>query len=174
MARDDPPVEIGSKIGWNTSSEKRGAAIQPAFPYQPGFALKADSLLQRVERRRIMKPADVAVIGGGIVGLATAYQLTREHPGRRVVVLEKEADLAHHQTGHNSGVLHSGIYYKPGSLKAINCREGRLALIKFCQDEGVAHEICGKVIVALEERELPAMQRIFDRGQANGVKCETI
>ena len=72
-----------------------------------------------------MISTDVAIIGGGIVGLATAYQLTRELPGRRVVVLEKEAELALHQTGHNSGVLHSGIYYKPGSLKAINCRQGK-------------------------------------------------
>ncbi len=121
-----------------------------------------------------MKPADVAVIGGGIVGLATAYQLTREHPGRRVVVLEKEADLAHHQTGHNSGVLHSGIYYKPGSLKAINCRAGKKAMEEFCAAEGISYEICGKVIVAVDDTELPALERIYERGQANGVNCTVI
>jgi (S)-2-hydroxyglutarate dehydrogenase len=121
-----------------------------------------------------MKPADVAVIGGGIVGLATAYQLTREHPGRRVVVLEKEADLAHHQTGHNSGVLHSGIYYKPGSLKAINCRAGKKAMEEFCAAEEISYEICGKVIVAVDDTELPALERIYERGQANGVNCTMI
>ncbi len=97
-----------------------------------------------------MISTDVAIIGGGIVGLATAYQLTRELPGRRVVVLEKEAELALHQTGHNSGVLHSGIYYKPGSLKAINCRQGKKLMEEFCAAEGIDYEICGKVIVALE------------------------
>jgi L-2-hydroxyglutarate oxidase len=117
---------------------------------------------------------DVAIIGGGIVGLATGYQLAQLHPGKKVVVLEKEAGLAEHQTGRNSGVIHSGIYYKPGSLKAVNCREGRKALIEFCQQEGVAHEICGKVIVAVDEKELPALERIYERGQANGVTCETI
>jgi L-2-hydroxyglutarate oxidase len=121
-----------------------------------------------------MISTDVAIIGGGIVGLATAYQLTRELPGRRVVVLEKEAELALHQTGHNSGVLHSGIYYKPGSLKAINCRQGKKLMEEFCAAEGISYEICGKVIVALDESELPAMERIFERGRANGVACEVI
>lgn len=118
--------------------------------------------------------ADVAIVGGGIVGLATAWQLTRQYPEKRVLVLEKEADLAHHQTGHNSGVLHSGIYYKPGSLKAINCREGKLAMQTFCEEEGLPYDICGKVIVAVEESELPALEKIYERGQANGVKCEMI
>jgi len=117
---------------------------------------------------------DVAIIGGGIVGLATGYQLGRLDPGKKIVVLEKEAGLAAHQTGRNSGVIHSGIYYKPGSLKAVNCREGRKALIEFCQQEDVAHEICGKVIVAVDEKELPALERIYERGQANGVTCEII
>ena len=121
-----------------------------------------------------MLSADVAIIGGGIVGLATGYELSRLFPGKKIVLLEKEAGLAEHQTGRNSGVIHSGIYYKPGSLKAVNCREGRQALVQFCREEGVAHEICGKVIVALEESELPLLDRIFERGQANGVKCEVI
>jgi len=121
-----------------------------------------------------MTECDVAIIGGGIVGLATGYQLARLDPGKKVVVLEKEAGLAEHQTGRNSGVIHSGIYYKPGSLKAVNCREGRKALIEFCQQEGVAHEICGKVIVAVDEKEMPALERIYERGQANGVNCAII
>src|SRR3954453_12744295 len=118
--------------------------------------------------------ADVAVIGGGIVGLAAAYQFTRTFPGRRVVVLEKEAELAAHQTGRNSGVLHSGIYYKPGSLKAVNCREGKKAMEAFCAAEGIPFERCGKVIVAVNEHELPALEAIYQRGQANDIRCELI
>ena len=106
--------------------------------------------------------------------MATAYQLTRLHPGKKIVVLEKEKTLAAHQTGHNSGVLHSGIYYKPGSLKAINCREGKLAMEQFCSEHGIDYDICGKVIIATEEKELPALDMIYERGQANGVKCEII
>src|SRR5947209_17521720 len=121
-----------------------------------------------------MKQADVAVVGGGIVGLATAYQFTRNFPGKRAVLLEKEIGLAEHQTGHNSGVLHSGIYYKPGSLKAVNCREGKKAMEAFCKDEGIDYDICGKVIVAVDEAELPALERIYERGRANGVNCEMI
>ncbi|WZO98268.1 L-2-hydroxyglutarate oxidase [Isosphaeraceae bacterium EP7] len=121
-----------------------------------------------------MISTDVAIIGGGIVGLATAYQLTRERPGTRVVVLEKESGLARHQTGHNSGVLHSGIYYKPGSLKAVNCREGKALMEAFCAAEGISYDICGKVIVALGDSDLPALERIFERGKANGVVCEVV
>ena len=118
--------------------------------------------------------ADVAIVGGGIVGLATALRFTERFPGRRVVILEKEAGLAHHQTGHNSGVLHSGIYYKPGTLRATNCREGKRAMEEFCAREGIPYRICGKVIVAVNEAEFPALERIFERGQANGVRCEMI
>ena len=117
---------------------------------------------------------DLAIVGGGIVGLATAWQMTRKHPGCLVVVLEKEGRVAEHQTGRNSGVLHSGIYYKPGSLKAINCRAGKKAMEEFCRAEGIAHDICGKVIVAVTEDELPALQRIYERGLANGVQCTLI
>ena len=121
-----------------------------------------------------MQHAAVGIIGGGILGLATAYNLTQRFPDRSVVILEKEAGLAQHQTGHNSGVLHSGIYYKPGSLKALNCREGKKAMETFCAEEGIEYDICGKVIVATNERELPALQNIYERGQANGVTCAII
>src|SRR6516165_7674935 len=112
----------------------------------------------------MIRSSDVAVIGGGIVALATAYQITQQFPGLRVLVLEKEAELARHQSGHNSGVLHSGIYYKPGSLKAINCRTGKKAMEAFCAAEGIAYEICGKVIVAITEADLPALERIYEPG----------
>src|SRR5437868_7365550 len=118
-----------------------------------------------------MSQAHVAIVGGGIVGLATAWQLTERYPRLRVLVLEKEAAVGEHQTGRNSGVLHSGIYYKPGSLKAINCRAGKKAMEAFCAREGIAHEICSKVIVAVSESDLPALERIYERGRANGVNC---
>ena len=121
-----------------------------------------------------MKQADVVVIGGGIVGLATAFDVSKRYPDAKIIVVEKEPRLAVHQTGHNSGVLHSGIYYKPGSLKAINCREGKVAMQEFCAEHHIDYDICGKVIVAVEKSELPALKRIFERGQANGVKCEEI
>ena len=114
------------------------------------------------------------VLGGGIVGLATAFEFTRRYPGQRVVVVEKEPTVAGHQSSHNSGVLHSGIYYKPGTLRAKNCRVGKQAMEAFCQEHGIAFEICGKVIVAVSDSELPALERIYDRGQQNGVRCEMI
>ena len=121
-----------------------------------------------------MEKTDIAIIGGGIVGLATAYHLTQQFPDKKVTIIEKEDSLAHHQTGHNSGVLHSGIYYKPGSLKAKNCREGKVAMERFCEENDIQYDICGKVIVAIDESEIPAMERIYERGQANGVNCEIV
>ncbi|HVU18447.1 MAG TPA: L-2-hydroxyglutarate oxidase [Candidatus Didemnitutus sp.] len=112
---------------------------------------------------------DCAIIGGGIVGLATAWALLQRNPSSRVVVVEKEKDWARHQTGRNSGVIHSGIYYKPGSLKAKLCREGNQRVLDFCRENGIPFEICGKVIVATSEGERPALQKIFDRGVANGL-----
>ncbi|QDT63148.1 L-2-hydroxyglutarate oxidase [Calycomorphotria hydatis] len=117
---------------------------------------------------------DVAIIGGGIVGLATAYQLTRRDPPPSVIVLEKENAIAQHQTGHNSGVIHSGIYYRPNSLKAINCREGKRQLEEFCEQEGIPFDRCGKVIVATTDEEVPRLEALQDRGEANGVMCERI
>jgi (S)-2-hydroxyglutarate dehydrogenase len=114
---------------------------------------------------------DIVIVGAGIVGLGTAYQLLRREPSLRLAVLEKELGPACHQTGRNSGVIHSGIYYRPGSLKASTCRTGRIAMLEFCAAEGIAHEICGKVIVATSDAELGALTRIHERGQANGVEC---
>src|SRR5215210_2895470 len=102
-----------------------------------------------------MKTADLIVIGGGIVGLATAHTFLRQSPDKTILILEKEDRIAFHQSGHNSGVLHSGIYYKPGSIKAATCREGKKAMEDFCAEEGIRYERCGKVIVALDHAELP-------------------
>lgn len=123
---------------------------------------------------KLARSADVAVIGGGIVGLAVAYTLSRSRPAPRVVVLEKERRLAAHQTGRNSGVIHSGVYYKPGSRKALGCRRGKALLEAFCRQHGVAFELCGKVVVALDEGELPRLNELHTRAVANGVACELI
>src|SRR5690606_12413125 len=112
-----------------------------------------------------MQTLDVTIVGGEIVGLATAYRLLQARPELRTGVLEKEPQIAQHQTGHNSGVLHSGIYYAPGSQKAVNCREGKRAMERFCQEQGIAYEICGKVIVATADEELGPLERIFQRGR---------
>ena len=115
------------------------------------------------------KHCDVAIIGAGIVGLSVGLQLVRKNPGLKVIIVEKESEVASHQTGHNSGVMHSGLYYKPGSLKARLCVEGRAAMIQFCEEHAIPHEICGKIIVATEEREIPGLHELLRRGRANGV-----
>lgn len=113
---------------------------------------------------------DFTIVGAGIVGLSTAYKLTLSFPDAKILVLEKEAFVAAHQTGKNSGVIHSGIYYKPGSYKAKNCIDGRHQLVKFCQNNDVEIDICGKVIVATEEEELQRLNHIFERGLENGIE----
>jgi len=113
---------------------------------------------------------DTIIIGGGIVGLATALKLKEKRPGLKVIVLEKESEVAEHQTGNNSGVIHSGIYYKPGSLKSTNCLRGYHLLIDFCSTNSIPFELCGKVIVATSNEELQPLENIYRRGLANGLE----
>jgi (S)-2-hydroxyglutarate dehydrogenase len=119
--------------------------------------------------RTNLRDCDVAIIGAGIVGLACGLELVRNFPSLKVVVLDKEDSIATHQTGHNSGVIHSGLYYKPGSLKARLCVEGCAAMIRFCREHGVPHEICGKIIVATDRSEISGLNELLHRGRANGV-----
>ena len=112
----------------------------------------------------------ITIIGGGIVGLATAYRLLQKWPGAKVRILEKEDGVGRHQTGNNSGVLHSGLYYKPGSFKARLAVDGMRQIVAFCQENGVPHEICGKLVVAANEEELPRLNALYERGQQNGLE----
>src|SRR3954447_16663175 len=121
-----------------------------------------------------MERADVAVVGGGIVGLATARAILRADPRRSVVVVEKEATVGAHQSGRNSGVIHAGVYYKPGSEKARLCAAGRQRMVDFCAEHGVAYEVCGKVVVATEPDELDRLAELQRRCDANGVDVEMI
>ena len=113
---------------------------------------------------------DVIVVGGGILGLSTAMEITRRHSRKRVLVLEKEAGVGRHQSLHNSGVIHAGLYYRPGSLKAKTCVEGAAAMVRFAQEHGIDHEICGKVVVATKEAEIPRLEELRRRGEANGIE----
>ena len=113
---------------------------------------------------------DIAVVGGGIVGAATFYKLQKRNPNLNIALFEKESALADHQTGHNSGVIHSGLYYTPGSLKAKNCIEGRHELVAFSKEYGIPHDVCGKVVVATEKKELTNMDRIFAIGTENRIE----
>lgn len=110
-----------------------------------------------------------AIIGGGIVGLATAYQMLKKKPGLKLAVIEKENAVAAHQTGHNSGVIHSGLYYKPGSLKATNCLKGYQMLIEFCDTYGIPYDLCGKLVVATSNSEIPELEKLYQRGLENGL-----
>ncbi|MCT4665328.1 MAG: L-2-hydroxyglutarate oxidase [Flavobacteriales bacterium] len=122
------------------------------------------------EQQNHDKVFDIAIVGGGIVGLATAYKIQKKYPELKLVVLEKEKKLASHQTGRNSGVIHSGIYYKPGSLRAENCSKGRVQLVEFCKEHNVTHDVCGKLIVAATEDEIPRLDGILERGKENGLE----
>ena len=116
------------------------------------------------------KTFDIAIIGGGIVGAATYYKLSQRFPELSIVIIEKEKQLAAHQTGNNSGVIHSGLYYKPGSLKAKNCIAGRHELVAFAKQHNIAHDVCGKVVVATHKEELPFMDKIFNTGLENNIE----
>ena len=116
-----------------------------------------------------MNSKRVVIVGGGIVGLATAWRLTERFPGARVCVLEKEAGVGRHQTGHNSGVLHCGLYYKPGSVKARLAVTGIRQMVEFCRENGVPHEICGKLVVAVDDTEVTRLRALHERGIANGL-----
>jgi len=116
--------------------------------------------------------SSATVVGGGIVGLAVAYRLSQR--GVAVTVVEKENRWAAHQTGHNSGVIHAGPYYRPGSLKATMCTAGNTSMVAFAKEHGIRHEVCGKLIVATEDKQLPGLKALYERGQANGTPCELI
>jgi (S)-2-hydroxyglutarate dehydrogenase len=113
---------------------------------------------------------DIIIIGGGIVGAATMYKLQESNPKLSILLLEKEKGLADHQTGNNSGVIHSGIYYKPGSLKAVNCVNGRKEIVEFAKNNDIKYDVCGKLIVAMEESELPQLEKIYQNGLQNGIE----
>jgi L-2-hydroxyglutarate oxidase len=113
---------------------------------------------------------DFAIVGGGIVGLSTGVALSQRYPDAKILVLEKESRWAFHQTGNNSGVIHSGLYYKPGSFKATFCRAGAQSMVAFCQEHDIPYEVCGKVIVATEEKELPLLENLYQRGLQNDIK----
>jgi len=119
---------------------------------------------------RTPEQSDIAIVGGGIVGLAVARELIARSPGSSLCVLEREADVGEHQTGHNSGVIHAGVYYTPGSLKARLCVEGAREMYEYCEQRGIAHERCGKLILATDSSELERLDEIERRGQANGVE----
>lgn len=112
---------------------------------------------------------DIVIVGAGIIGLTTAYRLLERRPELSIVIVEKEPDIARHQTGHNSGVIHAGLYYAPGSLKARMCLDGRTRLMQFCDEQSIAYEVCGKVVVATEPLELPRLDALTERARANGV-----
>jgi L-2-hydroxyglutarate oxidase len=121
-----------------------------------------------------MKAYDYVVIGGGIVGISTALHLGETYPGARVLLIEKETGPARHQTGRNSGVIHSGIYYKPGSFKAKFARSGALSMVEFCQKHDIPHDVCGKVIVATKDSEIPLLENLYQRGLQNDVPIEKV
>jgi L-2-hydroxyglutarate oxidase len=141
-----------------------------------GFSLSANPqlIIPSPNPLKAMLQYTFAIIGGGIVGLSTAMALGQQYPDARILVLEKESGWAYHQTGRNSGVIHSGLYYQPGSLKAELCRNGNRSMVAFCQQHGIEYELCGKVIVATDPAELPRLDRLYERGLQNGVNVDRL
>ena len=117
----------------------------------------------------MVNKVDVIIVGGGLIGLATALKILKARPNIRLILIEKELSIARHQSGNNSGVIHSGLYYRPGSLKAINCRRGYEQMLDFCRQEDISHEVCGKVVIATTESEVPMLKELHARGMANGL-----
>ena len=148
--------------------EAAGLPFPEVGPVEPA-ARRAASFVARSAVVAARTGVDLAIVGGGIVGLATAYRLLERHPDLRLAILEKEAELATHQSGHNSGVLHAGLYYTPGSLKARLCREGKAAMEAFATEHDIPFERCGKLVVALDASELERFEGLRERAEANGV-----
>ena len=153
---------------WKLSGFTAGRRVRQGIPGQPVFSNPLPSASLPCWRRKLSNPS-ILIIGGGIVGLATARQLLRQHPGVAVTVLEKEAAPGQHQTGNNSGVLHCGLYYTPGSLKARLAVEGIRQMVAFCEEHNVPHEVCGKLVVATNDAEVDRMEKLLERGTANGL-----
>ena len=154
---------------WKLMGFSTGRGVQKRTPGQSPFSRRPHSATLRSRRHKLSTPSSL-IIGGGIVGLATARQLLRKHPGAKVAVLEKESAPGQHQTGHNSGVLHCGLYYTPGSLKARLAVEGIREMVEFCEKHSVPHEVCGKLVVATNDAEGARMEKLLERGKANGLE----
>ncbi len=154
---------------WKLLGFTAGRGVQKRTPGQSAFSRLPHSASLRSRRHKLSTPSSL-IIGGGIVGLATARQLLRKYPGAKVTVLEKESAPGRHQTGHNSGVLHCGLYYTPGSLKARLAVEGIREMVEFCEEHNVPHEVCGKLVVATDDAEVARMEKLLERGAANGLE----
>src|SRR4051794_27827446 len=157
--------------GLQRANDARRYLIDTPRP-QRGLEVWYESPVEAIRKEHGGMDADLIVIGGGIVGLSTAMQALEQYPGLGVIVLEKESRIATHQTGHNSGVIHAGVYYQPGSLKAQFCREGASATMQFCREHDIAFEQCGKLLVATEPADLPRMDALYERAVANGIEIE--
>ena len=160
---------VNQEACWRMLGYTTGRGVLKRISGRSVFSKAAYSATKNPESNKLSTPS-ILIIGGGIVGLATARQLLHKHPDSEVTVLEKESSLGRHQTGHNSGVLHCGLYYTPGSLKAKLAVEGIREMTEFCAEHNVPHEICGKLVVATNEAEVERMEKLYERGRANGLK----
>ena len=173
-AREGPgPQENSLKLMGLATGRGVRKRITGQFPFGPRHVSrcsKAPNSVSFLLRRSSLDTPSSLIIGGGIVGLATARQLLRRYPGAEVTVLEKESSAGQHQTGHNSGVVHCGLYYTPGSLKARLAVEGIQEMVAFCETHNIPHEVCGKLVVATNDAEVGRMEKLFERGTANGLE----